>query len=256
MLGCVFVLGLMARTRWRIDDALLTLLVLYFGVTHIRFLLLAGLVLPPILAPQFGRLSSYDPRRERRLLNATLLLIVLGVCALGFPSTPKCSNRRSPAFSPRTRCSSCVSIPNGEGCSIYFNGEGTWNGIYRACRRLWTAAPTSSTIKGILKDYLSITGLNSSEELLDRYRISYVLFPADTPLSYFLSKSRSWQPIYRDPQAVIYRHRSDNVRQPRPRTGESRFPRLSLSAAMSQIVENNRPVIRVDHFPPRQPGRT
>jgi hypothetical protein len=210
VLGCVFVLGLMARRRWRIDDALLTLLVLYFVVTHIRFLLLAGLVLPPILAPQFGRLSSYDPRRERRLLNAMLLIIVVAVCALGFPSRQMLESEVA-SFFPKRAVQFLRQRPQqGRMLNLYqWGGYLEWN-----LPSVQTFLDSRSDIfdhKGILKDYLSITALNNSEELLDRYRISYVLFPADTPLSYFLSKSQFWQPIYRDPQAVIYRRRSDDV---------------------------------------------
>jgi len=40
---------------------------------------------------------------------------------------------------------------------------------------------------------------------LDSYHISYVLYPAGTPLSYFLSKSPQWERIYGDNLAVIYR---------------------------------------------------
>lgn len=40
---------LISRKRWRIDDALLAAFVTYCGLCHVRCLLLAGIVLPPIL---------------------------------------------------------------------------------------------------------------------------------------------------------------------------------------------------------------
>ena len=59
--------------------------------------------------------------------------------------------------------------------------------------------------RGILQDYLAVSSLNHSQEVLDKYLVSYVLYPAESPLSYFLSKSPKWECVFRDGQAVIYR---------------------------------------------------
>ena len=207
VLGSVLILALIARRRWRIDDAFLTLLVLYSGVTHIRFLLLAGLVLPPILAPQFGRLSSYDPRRERRLLNSTLLLIVVGVCALGFPSR-RMLEAEVAGFFPKDAVRFLRQHPQPGRMLNLFQWGGYLEWYLPGVQTFVDSRSDIFDHRGVLKDYLSIANLNSSEELLHRYGISYVLYPADTPLCYFLSKSPSWEAVYRDPQSVIYRRRS------------------------------------------------
>lgn len=73
-LAVVFVAAAAGRRRWRIEDALLAGFALYCGLSHIRFLMLAGIVLPPIVAEHVGRWSSYRPGSERRLLNACLIL--------------------------------------------------------------------------------------------------------------------------------------------------------------------------------------
>jgi hypothetical protein len=61
--------------------------------------------------------------------------------------------------------------------------------------------------KGVLNDYLQIVNLTDSQEILDRYRVTYVLYPAGTALPYFFSKSSLWERIYGDGQAVIYRRK-------------------------------------------------
>src|SRR5262249_46641853 len=66
VLAVIFFTALAPRRKWRIDDLLLVAFALYGGLKHIRMLMPAGLVLPPILAPQLADLSSYDPARERR----------------------------------------------------------------------------------------------------------------------------------------------------------------------------------------------
>jgi hypothetical protein len=58
---------------------------------------------------------------------------------------------------------------------------------------------------GALNDYLNVVKLSQSEEILDRYRVTYVLFISGPALPYFLSKSTHWQRIYGDGQSVIYR---------------------------------------------------
>ncbi len=204
VLGAVFVMALLARKRWRMDDALLTLFVLYCGITHIRFLLLAGIMLPPILAPQFGRISSYDPRRERRLLNAALLVIVASVCILGFPSQEKLDAEVADFFPVRAVEFLRAQPQQGHLFNLY-----QWGGYLE-----WNLPHTKTFIdsrsdifdhNGVLKDYLDVIALNHSQELLDRYHIQYILYPANTALPYFLSKSPHWERLYNDTQSVVYR---------------------------------------------------
>jgi hypothetical protein len=41
-------------------------------------------------------------------------------------------------------------------------------------------------------------------ELLDKYKIDYVLFPVDKHLSYLLDHSAGWRPIYEDKVVKLY----------------------------------------------------
>jgi len=203
-LAAVFAIAIIGRKQWRIDDALLTAFVLYCGLSHMRFLLLAGIVLPPIVSPHLGKISSYDPRRERRFINSILLALVAGACILGFPSVKKLNGEQSQYFPIRAIDFLRANPQGGNMLNVYdWGGYLEWN------------LPQSPTFidsrtdifeyNGTLKDYLNITGLINSDELLARHQISYILYPSDTPLAYFLSKDIHWERIYRDDQAVIYR---------------------------------------------------
>jgi hypothetical protein len=206
VLGAVFAMALIGGKRWRIDDALLTIFVLYCGLTHMRFLFLAGIVLPPILAPQLGRISSYDARRERRTINSVLLAGVIGVCVFGFPSARMLDNEVADYFPTGAMRYLRAHPQQGHMFNLYqWGGYLEWN---------LPDAPTfidSRTdifeYKGVLNDYLEIVKLNHSQEILDRYGVTYVVYPAGPALPYFLSKSPLWERIYGDGQAVIY-HRS------------------------------------------------
>lgn len=204
VLGAVFVMALTGRKRWRIDDALLTIFTLYCGLTHIRFLLLAGIVLPPILAPQFGRISSYDPRSERRLLNSVLLAIVAGACVFAFPSNRLLDSEIAGYFPVRAIQFLRTHPQEGHIFNVYqWGGYLEWN-----LPQIPTFIDSRTDIfeyKGVLKDYLNVITLSKSEEILDRHKINYVLYAADAALPYFLSKNSEWERIYSDGQAVIYR---------------------------------------------------
>ncbi len=204
VLGAVFAMALIAPKRWRIDNALLTAFVLYCGIAHIRFLLLAGIVLPPILAPRFGQISSYSPQRQHRLLNAALLAIIAGICVFGFPSA-RMLDAEVADFFPVRAVDFLRSHPQpGRIFNLY-----QWGGYLE-----WKLPQTQTFIdsrsdifehQGVLKDYWEVAGLGNSQETLDRYAVRYLLYPPDTPLTYFLSKSSQWERIYGDGQAVIYR---------------------------------------------------
>jgi hypothetical protein len=204
VLAGVFLLALFQRRRWRIDEAALTMFVLYMGLSHIRFLVLAGIVLPPILAPQLGKISSYDPAHERRALNACLLAVALAVVALGFPSERFLKSQIEDFFPAGAVAYLQAHPQSGNIFNLY-----EWGGYIE-----WTLPEVRTFIdtrtdvfvtKGVFSDYVSIITLKQSEELLDRYQVSYLIYPASTPLCYFLSKNPAWERIYLDKKAAIYR---------------------------------------------------
>jgi hypothetical protein len=204
VLGAVFAMAWIAHRRWRIDDALLTAFVLYCGITHFRFLLPAGIVLPPILAPQFGRISSHRPEREHRLLNAALLAIAVGVCIFGFPSARMLDAEVAGFFPVRAVEFLRAHPQQGHMFNLYqWGGYLEWNLPQE--KTFIDSRTDIFEYKGVLRDYLGIAGLSNSQEILNRYQVAYVLYPPDTALSYFLSKSSQWERIYSDEQAVIYR---------------------------------------------------
>ena len=204
VLAAVFLMALVGKKRWRIDDVLLTLFVLYCGLSHMRFLFLAGIVLPPILAPQLGRISSHDPQRERRILQFRvaggrywLVRVRLSLRTYARRRNLRLLSRRCDALSSRDP-------QPGHMFNLYeWGGYLEWN---------LPQAPTfidSRTdifeYNGVLKDYLNVVKLSHSQEILDRHGVTYVLFLAGPALPYFLSKSSQWECIYGDSQAVIYR---------------------------------------------------
>ena len=204
MLAGVAYLAIAGRKRWRIDDAVLTAFTLYLGLTHIRFLMLAGIVLPPILAPQFGRFGSYDPRHERRLLNAAFVAALAAICAWGFPSEPELQSRIAAAF-PVDAVEFLKAHPQpGHLFNAYdVGGYLEWN-----LPQVPVFIDPRTDIfqyRGVLPDYLAITGVRNTQELLDRYGVTYILFPKNTGLAYFLANNGRWERLYEGSDSLVFR---------------------------------------------------
>ena len=60
---------------------------------------------------------------------------------------------------------------------------------------------------GVFKDYWSAISIQNPQAVLDKYKVDYVLMPADSPLSNFLNFSPAWSVLYSDETSVLF-HRS------------------------------------------------
>ena len=57
---------------------------------------------------------------------------------------------------------------------------------------------------GVLKDFLDATHLVRSREVLDQYRIDFVLINRDANLAYLLSNTSGWRRTYQDELSAIF----------------------------------------------------
>jgi hypothetical protein len=207
VLGTLFVLALMQRRRWRIAEVLLTAFAVFCGLKHIRFLMLTGIVLPPILAPQLGRLSTYDPRRERRLLNGMIIAVVAALVVVKFPSNRELESQIE-AFFPAAAVNYLSTHPQPGNMFNQYEWGGYLEWKLPQAKTFIDSRTDIFEYRGVLTDYAAISTLREPQELLDRYQIGYILYAADSPLSSFLSRSPHWQCVFRDGQSVIYRRGS------------------------------------------------
>jgi hypothetical protein len=208
VLGLIFVMAIAGRKRWRIDNALLTAFVLYGGLVHLRLLFLAGIVLPPVLAPQFGQIGLFPGRRPPRILNWAWLAIVLGALVFSFPSADDLQAQIAEFFPVRAVDYLRANPQPGNIFNLYkWGGYLEWN--LPEVRTFIDGRGDQVDSRGVpldrFRDYMQVEALQNPEEVFNRFKVSYVLFPANTPLVYYLSNSPQWECIYSDYQAVIYR---------------------------------------------------
>lgn len=205
LLAAIFLMALISQKRWRVDEVVLVLFALYAGLSHIRLLLPAAVVLTPILAPRLGRISSYVAGHERRVLNSFFFAIICGFIVFAFPSERKLNNEIN-AYFPQRAVGYLKTHPiEGKMFNWY-----EWGGYLE-----WNLPNVPAFIDGrtdffeghaVLGDYLRIAGLADSDVLLRDYEISFVLIPSNTPLAYVLSDSPHWKATYDDGQSVIYQN--------------------------------------------------
>lgn len=204
VLAAAAALALGGRQRWRIDEAAVTAFLIYLGVSHIRFLMLAAIALPAILAPRFGHIGSYDPRHERRLLNAALVAVFAAFCAWGFPSEPELKAQVAEVF-PVDAVAFLKAHPQQGHIFNSYNDGGYLEWFLPQVSTFVDPRTDIFQYRGVLQDYLAITSVLNTEELLDRYSISYVLYPKNTPLAYFLASNGHWERQYEGSNSIIFR---------------------------------------------------
>jgi hypothetical protein len=203
MLATIFLMAVFSSRKWRLDDVALIIFVLYAGLSHIRLLLPAAIVLAPILAPRLGKISSHVVGHERRVLNSVFVAIIVVIILVAFPSEGKLNNDIDAYFPARA-----VSyLKNHPIPGKIFNWY-EWGGYLE-----WSLPQVPVFIDSrtdffeghaVLGDYLRIAGTADSDVILRQYEISYVLIPSETPLAYVLSTNARWQEAYNDHQCVIY----------------------------------------------------
>ena len=57
---------------------------------------------------------------------------------------------------------------------------------------------------GTFDDYVKAVMIQAPFEVLDKYKIDYVLLEPKQPLGYLLEHSAAWRPIYTDKVAVLF----------------------------------------------------
>lgn len=203
LLAALFLMALSSNRRWRIDEVVLTLFVLYGGLSHIRLLLPAALVLSPVLAPRLGRISSHVPGRERRALNLAFTAVVLAFIIWSVPSQ-KMLRGQVEAYFPERAVDYLKAHPASGKMFNWYEWGGYLEFNLPGVPTFIDGRTDFFEGKAVLGDYLRIAGLADSEALLRRYEITCALIPRDSPLASLLSASPHWKAIYSDQQSIIF----------------------------------------------------
>jgi hypothetical protein len=189
--------------RWELSEILLVSFALWVSLTHIRFLLFAAIILVPIVAPRVRFFANHEPRNDVPFMNLAVTVTIAVLIGIAYPSANQLQQVVDSSF-PRNALSFLRSRhPSGRLLNYYdFGGYIEWN-----APEIQTFADGRTdifTYNGVFNDYIRINEIDRPLELLDKYKIDYVLFPVEKRLTYLLDKSPGWRSIYADKVAKVY----------------------------------------------------
>ncbi len=195
--------ALFSRRRWRLDEVLVTGFALWTALSHGRFVFFLGLVIAPLLALRLHLFTPYERERDKPWLNASVIAGVLVVLFLSFPSTALLQQKVDEKFPT----AALAFVRQHQLSGRVFN-QYHWGGYME-----WNTPELKSFIdgradvfvaNGVFNDYGKASNIVEPLEILDKYRIDYVLLQRNRPLTYVLEHSMAWHPIYSDQVAVVF----------------------------------------------------
>ena len=213
MLAATIVLALVRKRRWRLDELAFTILGFYAAVTYSRFLFLAAIVVTPMLARELDFFPPYRAEKDRFSLNAVLIAAIILGCILRFPSREFLMRDTVRNYPVKALPYLQQFHPDGR----VFN-DCLWGGFL-----IWNARHIPVFIdsridifeyNGVFADYLDAMGGKNTLELLDKYRIRYVLYKQESPVGYLLMHNPGWKVDYQDGTTVLLERAAPNTYAP------------------------------------------
>jgi hypothetical protein len=192
-----------SRKPWKLCDILLATFAVWASLNHLRFLLFAAIILVPILAPRLRLFPPYDAEKDKPWLNLAITAAVVAIIVGSYPSAAQLQNNIDSQF-PRD---ALRFIQQRQLTGRLFNWYdfGGYVEFYAPAIKTFADGRTDIfAYNGVLNDYIKINAIESSFELLDKYKIDYVLFPVDTRLTYVLAHSPEWHTIYEDKVVKLF----------------------------------------------------
>ena len=195
--------ALFSRLRWRLDEVLLTAFALWQGLSHLRFLDFAAIIIVPILAPRLKLFPPYQRELDKPWLNAAIMAAIVGSLIFFFPKESTLQqqvNNEYPVaaleFMQRRHLNGRIFN------SIEFGNYMEWN--TPELKPFVDGREDIFVHKGIFDDYLLAVVMRQPFEVLDKYQIDYVFLERTWPLAYLLEHSPSWRLVYSDKVAVLF----------------------------------------------------
>jgi len=208
------------RLTWQMAEMILFLAGTAAACLHARLLL----VFVPFAAPLFAVIASrwmspYDPRKDKFILNAVLIIAIITAIVRYFPSQSQLERRIAehwpvkavaylerhptprPMFNNYTYGGYLVYALDGQS-KVFVDGRAD---IYERT--------------GVLADYRSITWLEPKAlALLQAYNVQSCLIDRNEPLATLLSASGQWKRVYSDEMSAVFVR--SQAEEPRAETGK------------------------------------
>jgi hypothetical protein len=192
-----------SRKPWKLGDVLLATFAVWAALNHVRFLLFAAIILPPILAPRLQLFAPYDAKKDKPWLNLAITAAIVAIIAGSYPSAAQLQNTIDTQF-PRDALR-FMQEKQITGRLFSWYDFGAYIEFYAPSIKTFVDGRADIFVyNGVLNDYIKIKEIERPLELLDKYQIDYVLFPLNMRLTYVLAHSAGWRTIYEDKVVKLY----------------------------------------------------
>ncbi|MGD0324772.1 MAG: hypothetical protein ABSD45_13640 [Terriglobia bacterium] len=211
--------ALLSQYRWKLYELGLVLFGLYAGMTYIRFLMLAALLIAPLLANLLRFVPPYRPEIDKPVLNALLMAAMLAFIIRGFPSSATLQQSIEKDFPADILPYLKSHELSGRVLNSYaWGGYLCWND--RNFKEFIDSRADIFVYAGVFKEYIDLLGLENTTAILDKYRIQYVLFGPKEPVSVLLRHDRNWKVVFSGPTSLVFERVGDppptEIRKPVP----------------------------------------
>lgn len=200
--------ALLSQYRWKLHELGLVLFALYTGLTYIRFLILAAILIAPLLAELLRFVPRYRPEIDKPILNALLMAVMLVFIIRGLPSSGDLQRSIDRTFPTDVLPYLKSHQLSGRVLNSYlWGGYLCWND--REFKEFIDSRADVFVYAGVFKDYIDFLGLENPDTVLDRYKIQYVLLGQKEPVSVLLRHDRNWKVIFSGPTSTMFERTGD-----------------------------------------------
>ena len=207
--------ALLRKHRWNLGGILILLFALHTALTHIRFLVLLGIVAAPLVAKLLDFFPPYRPELDTPRVNAAVMLVMIGLMAYFWPHNAQIQKAIAETYP--TEAISYLKARSIQGNVLNFylwGGYLEWNDPN--IKVFVDSRVDIFEYAGVLQDYLQLLGsdtlVRQLNPILEKYAIRYVLFPpgnsvnpnlAGSGLIYLLQHDPRWTVAYQDKVCVL-----------------------------------------------------
>jgi hypothetical protein len=211
----LLVSSLLRPRRWTLSELAVSLFALYSGLTYVRLLFLLGIVFAPILAKILDFVPPY--RRELDTPVANTFAILLMVAGVGYywPRPAQLQRSVDDQYPVQAIAYLQAHPPTGPIVNYYLWG-GYLNWKDPNLKVFIDGRADIFEYSGVFRDYLSLLGLEDPNQILDKYKARYVLFPRHEPLTSFMEHDPKWKTVYSDRLSVLLERTGNDSAGERP----------------------------------------
>jgi hypothetical protein len=221
LIVALFLAGLLRNRRWNLGEVLMLLFALHMALTHIRFLVVLGIVMAPVLAKLLDFFPPYRLQLETPRVNVAVMLAMIVAMTYFWPHGAAIRKSQEETYPAGVLTFLKAHPLQGNMVNYYlWGGYLEWNDP--AVKVFIDSRVDIFEYAGVLQDYLDLLGSDSLVRRLDpimqKYSARYVLFPPGdsanallrgSGLIYLLQHDPRWKLLYQDKVCVLMERQTD-----------------------------------------------